>query len=169
MSSSSPINIESNDSLAEGQSADEEHGVTPADVRFAAMNFLARREHTKLELLRKLKRRFPDVVFLEAEVQRLTDENLQSDERFAENFVSYRAGLGFGIQHIRQDMRQRGLSDSEILQAIEVAAIDWLALAEQVYRKKFGNLPAPDIKARAKRVRYMQYRGFSSDDYQHLP
>ena len=169
VSSSTSISMDGNNSPAAGESADEEPGVTPADVRFAAMNFLARREHTKRELKQKLKRRFPDVTFIDAEIQRLTDENLQSDERFAENFVSYRAGLGFGMQHIRQDMRQRGLSDIEILRAVDAAEINWAALAKKVYLKKFGGLPAADIKAKAKRVRYMQYRGFISDDYQHLP
>jgi regulatory protein len=143
--------------------------IDPAEVRFAAMNFLARREHTKHELLTKLKRRFPDDdALLRTQIQRLTDENLQSDERFAENFVLYRSDLGFGLMHIRQDMRQRGLSDLEIATAIEEAKIDWKAIAARVYHKKFGRLPALDIKEKAKRIRFMLYRGFSSENYQNL-
>ena len=143
-------------------------GIESADVRFAAMNLLARREHTKHELLKKLKRRFPDDTLVRTEVQRLTDENLQSDERFAENFVCYRSGLGFGLMHIRQDMRQRGLSDIEISTAIKDAEIDWKAIAARVYYKKFGQLPALDIQEKAKRIRFMLYRGFSSENYQNL-
>ena len=142
--------------------------IKPAEVRFAAMNFLARREHTKHELLKKLKRRFPDDALVRMEIQRLTDENLQSDERFAENFVRYRSDLGFGLMHIRQDMRQRGLSDIEIATAIEDAKIDWRAIAAQVFCKKFGRSPALDIKEKAKRIRFMLYRGFSSENYQEL-
>lgn len=142
--------------------------INPADIRFAAMNYLARREHTRKELLQKLKRRFPDTPLLEQEIQRLTDENLQSDERFAENFVLYRSGLGFGLMRVRQDMRHRGLSDFEISVAVDKAEIDWRALAEQVFFKKFGELPAADIKEKAKRARFMQYRGFASDEYQYL-
>ena len=140
--------------------------IEPAEIRFAAMNFLARREHTQLELLKKLKRRFPDDALVRIEIKRLTDENLQSDERFAENFVRYRSDLGFGLMHIRQDMRQRGLSDLEIATAIEDAEIDWKAIAVRVFYKKFGQLPAPDIKEKAKRVRFMLYRGFTSESYQ---
>ena len=142
--------------------------INSADVRFSAMNFLARREHTQKELIQKLKRRFPDTPLVASEVQRLSDENLQSDERFAEEFVRYRSGLGFGLMHIRQDMRQRGLSDAEILLAIEKAEIDWRAIAERVLLKKFGEIPAADIKEKARRVRFMQYRGFDSGEYQHL-
>jgi len=139
-----------------------------ADIRFAAMNYLARREHTRKELFQKLKRRFPDTTFIETEIQRLTDENLQSDKRFAENFVRYRSGLGFGLMHIQQDMRQRGLTDCEIALAIERAEVDWSALAAEAFQKKFGELPAADIKEKARRARFMQYRGFASDEYRHL-
>jgi regulatory protein len=132
------------------------------------MNFLARREHTRQELHQKLQRRFPDAALVAVEVQRLSDENLQSDERFAENFVRYRASLGFGFMHVRQDIRQRGLSDAQIALAVDCAEIDWVVLAEEVYRKKFGEIPPADIKEKAKRVRYMQYRGFRADEYQHL-
>ncbi len=146
----------------------ESQDVNPADIRFAAMNLLARREHTVKELIQKLSRRFPDTPLLQSEIQRLADENLQSDERFAENYVSYRSGLGFGLMHIRQDMRQRGLTDFEISLALERAEVDWKVIAEKVYHKKFGELPAADIKEKAKRVRFMQYRGFCNDEYQHL-
>ncbi len=142
--------------------------IDPADIRFSAMNLLARREHTRLELQQKLLRRFPDATLVAAEIQRLSDENLQSDERFAENFVRYRASLGFGFMHVRQDMRRRGLSDAEIALAFDCAEIDWVVLAEEVYRKKFGEIPPIDIKEKAKRVRYMQYRGFSAEEYQPL-
>ncbi len=142
--------------------------INPVDIRFSAMNLLARREHTQKELIQKLRRRFPDTVLLEAEIQRLNDENLQSDERFAENYVRYRSELGFGLMRVRQDMRQRGLSDTEISLALETVAVNWAVLAEQVFRKKYGEQASRDIKEKAKRMRFMQYRGFSGDEYQHL-
>ena len=172
MSSSSVHPCDDADSFLAGEAlaeiSPEPLTIDPADIRFAAMNLLARREHTRQELHKKLWRRFPDAALVAVELQRLTDENLQSDERFAENFVRYRASLGFGFMHVRQDMRQRGLSDTEITLAFDCAEIDWVTLAEEVYLKKFGEMPPVDIKAKAKRVRYMQYRGFGSDEYQHL-
>jgi regulatory protein len=142
--------------------------INPADIRFSAMNYLARREHTRQELHQKLMRRFPDSALVAEQIQRLSDQNLQSDARFAENFVLYRAGLGFGYRHVRQDMRQRGLNDAQIALAFDCAEINWVILAEKVYLKKFGESSPEDIKARAKRVRYMQYRGFGAEEYQHL-
>ena len=152
--------------------------INPADVRLAAMNLLARREHSLRELRQKLRRRFSDGPLLEAELQRLADENLQSDQRFAESFARQRAGRGYGPQRVRQEMRDRGLSESDIAGAFERNALDWFALAEEVFRKKF-NTPAaadtqesglqpPELKEKARRARFMQYRGFSTDHFRHL-
>lgn len=75
----------------------EPEKTNPVDIRFAAMNYLAMREHTQKELMRKLRRRFPeDISLIMPEVQHLADENLQSDTRFAENYVQYRADYGYG-------------------------------------------------------------------------
>ncbi|MFK8046951.1 MAG: regulatory protein RecX [Halioglobus sp.] len=140
--------------------------INPADVRLAAMNLLARREHTIRELRQKLKRRFSDVELIDNELIRLTDENLQSDARFAESFVFERSNRGYGLMRVQQEMREKGLSESEISLAVKNAEIDWPAIAQDVYKKKYGDSPASDLNDKAKRVRFMQYRGFDREDYQ---
>jgi len=142
--------------------------VTPADIRLTAMNLLARREHSLKELRQKLRRRFADEQLIDHELARLAQENLQSDTRFAESFARQRAGRGYGPLRVRQEMRERGLSDSAIATAFEVADIDWYTLAAEVYHKKFGLAAARDIKEKARRVRFLQYRGFSAEHFQDL-
>jgi len=142
--------------------------INPADVRLAAMNLLARREHSQRELQQKLRRRFPDELLVEAELQRLVEEGLQSDQRFAESFARQRSGRGYGPMRVRQDMRERGLTDAEIAQAFEAAQIDWYALASEAFYKKFGGRDGCDLKEKARRIRFMQYRGFAADHYQYL-
>jgi len=139
-----------------------------ADIRLAAMNLLARREHSLGELRKKLRRRFTDEQQLETQLQKLVVEKLQSDERFAESFARMRAVRGYGPARVRQDMREKGLSDVDIARAFEVAELDWNALAAQVLHKKFGAGPPADLKEKAKRIRFMQYRGFAADHYQQL-
>jgi regulatory protein len=144
----------------------EEHvalgkGVNPADVRFAAMNYLARREHSLQELRLKLRRRFDDDAIIEGELTRLTEENLQSDERFVQSFVRQRAGRGVGPVRIKREARERGVSSEQLSLAMQEADIDWVARAREVMTKKFGEGPAADIKEKARRVRFMRYRGFS--------
>ena len=65
-------------------------------------------------------------------------------------------------------MRQKGISDAEILAVMEEADCDWYILASEVLERKFGALPPEDMKAKAKRVRFMQYRGFQSEHFSDL-
>ena len=140
----------------------------PTDIRFAAMNLLARREHSLGELRNKLRRRFPDEQQLETQLQKLVAEKLQSDERFAESFARMRAGRGYGPARVRQDMREKGLSDVDIATAFEAAELDWCELASEVLLKKFGPVTPADLKEKARRIRFMEYRGFAADHYRHL-
>lgn len=142
--------------------------VDPAEVRLAAMDLLARREHSMEELRQKLRRRFPDPELLDSVLGRLADDNLQSDGRFAESYARQRAGRGYGPVRIRQEMRERGLSDSAIAAAFADAELDWSCNAGTVFRKKFGEPASVAEKERARRARFMQYRGFAADHYRHL-
>ena len=142
--------------------------IDPAGIRLAAMNLLARREHSRWELLRKLRRRFPDEQLLATELQRLSDENLQSDERYAQGYAWQRGGRGYGPLRVQQEMRERGLSDRAIASAFNHVELDWFALATEAFHKKFGEPGPVDLKEKARRIRFMQYRGFSPEHYQHL-
>jgi regulatory protein len=142
--------------------------INPADVRLAAMNLLARREHSLHELGQKLRRRFPDESVVALELARLQDENLQSDQRYAESYLRQRSARGYGSQRVRREMRDKGLSDEQIADAFAAVEVDWYELAAQVMRKKFGTVPVTELKEKARRLRFMQYRGFHADHYQHL-
>lgn len=141
---------------------------TAAEIRRAAMNLLARREHSLGELRQKLRRQFDDEAMLEAQLQILADEKLQSDDRYAESFARLRALRGYGPARVRQEMRAKSISDAAVARALAVAVPDWSVLAQDVFCKKFGAPGPVDLKERARRARFMQYRGFCSDHYQHL-
>jgi len=142
--------------------------VAPADIRLAAMHLLARREHSVRELRNKLKRRFSDDAVIDAQISRLTEERLQSDARFAESYARQRADRGYGPVRLREELRERGVSEADVDVALEELEMDWGSLAIRVIQKKFGTAAPADIKERARRVRFMQYRGFSADHYRCL-
>ena len=147
---------------------DQLTAINPADIRRSAMDLLARREHSRRELRDKLKRRYDAPDLIDETLDRLADENLQSDQRFTESFLRQRMSRGHGPVRIRQEARQKGISDTEIRAAMEAEQPDWFTLAKETYQRKFGALPAEDIKEKARRSRFMQYRGFGLDHYQHL-
>lgn len=136
--------------------------VKPAELRLAAMDLLARREHSRSELLEKLGRRF-EKALLEPVLDSLADDGLQSDQRFAESFVRHRAQRGYGPLRIRQELRQRGVSDSDNTLAFENNEINWRDIVRDVVSRKYGSEPAADLKEKARRQRFLQYRGFSHD------
>jgi len=143
-------------------------GSTPADIRLAAMNLLARREHSLGELRCKLGARFHDSEAVEDQLLRLASEGLQSDERFAESFVRQRVSRGQGPLRIDRDLRQRFVASATICSALAEAHVDWGDLAAAVLQKRFGPDPAADARELARRARFLQYRGFSGEHYRHL-
>lgn len=152
----------------DGLNLDKLTAINPVDIRLSAMNFLARREHSRRELKQKLVKRFRDDELVEEQLDRLAEEGLQSDVRFAESFLRQRLSRGHGPIRIRQEMRQRGITDDEINAAIEAEEPNWCDLAEGAYQRKFGARPAEDIKEKARRSRFMLYRGFSAEHFRHL-
>ena len=114
--------------------------IKPPDVRRAAMDLLARREHSRYELLVKLTRRFGDYPELfEQEIGKLTDEGLQSDSRLAEAFIRARTNRGQGPLKIKMELRAKQVGDELISIAFEECGIDFAALARLVAFKKFGD------------------------------
>lgn len=130
------------------------------------MDFLARREYGQQELVRKLAGKGFVLAAAEEAVERLTDEGLQSDPRFAENFIQSRVNQGKGPVRIRVELGQRGLGDATIEHALQEAGIDWHALAREIRRKKFGRGRPADFKAKAQQMRFLQYRGFEQSHIQ---
>jgi regulatory protein len=138
----------------------------PVDARKKAMDFLARREYGQTELIKKLADKGYDRSVAEQAVNKLTEDGLQSDQRFAEAFVQSRINQGKGPVRIRLDLGQRGVGDAVIELAIEDASANWFELARDVRLRKFGAGKPSDFKAKAKQMRFLQYRGFEQDHIQ---
>ena len=132
-------------------------------LRERAMNFLARREHSVHELIQKLVKAEFEIDDITNVITRLTEQDLQSDQRFAENYTRYRSNRGFGSQKIRQELKERGVAVDLINDALEQQNIDWFAIAVTVRSKRFGEQNPDDFKERAKQQRFLQYRGFTHE------
>ena len=133
-----------------------------AHIRVAAMNLLARREHSRKELTRKLSRFSEHANELEAVLDQLETDNLLCDERFAGSFVRMHINRGHGPARIRQELRQKGVDGETLDMALEEAAVNWLELAESVRQKKFGEVTPEEPREKARQIRFLQYRGFSA-------
>lgn len=120
------------------------------------------------ELRRKLNRRFLDDSMIDEQLSRLSKEGLQSDARFAESYLYQRTSRGYGPARLKAELRERGVSDEHIRHAMHTLSADWCEIASQVMQKKFGGGSPVDVNEKSKRLRFLQYRGFSHEHYQSL-
>ncbi|HEX8543076.1 MAG TPA: recombination regulator RecX [Pseudomonas sp.] len=136
---------------------------TPVAIRRTAMDLLARREHGRVELTRKLRQRGAPPELIDPALDRLTEEGLLSESRYLESFVSYRARSGYGPLRIREELSQRGLQRGDIEQALRECGFDWQEMLQETWQRKFaGHLPI-DARERAKQGRFLSYRGYPLD------
>ena len=114
---------ESGKGSAHSKAAGTPH-LTTREVRRFAMDLMARREHSRYELAQKLRKRCarravlegaeegPDTDSLIEEVlDKLCSDELLSDRRFVESYITYRQRAGFGPLKVAAELRERGISD----------------------------------------------------------
>jgi regulatory protein len=129
---------------------------------------LARREHSLKELRQKLRARGFDSESINTVLDQLTREGLQSDQRYTESYLRSRISRGYGPVRIVMELRQRGITDDVIDNCIDSIDIDWLEALNTVRQKKFGFRLPGDYQQQAKESRFLQYRGFTSDQIRQL-
>ena len=128
-------------------------------LRVRAMRYLARREHSRAELHAKLQPHVQEGDDLDAVLDELEKHNWLSDARAANLLVDSRRGR-FGTQRIAHELRQKGIAENLIAQAMPQLKETELDAAREVWQRKFGILPQ-DQKEKARQVRFLQSRGFS--------
>ena len=129
------------------------------ELRRKAIGLLARREHSRAELARKLAADGTDEDIANV-LAHLESEGLLSDARAAAAYVRAH-GARFGAARLRQDLRSRGLDPAVV--AAEVGELpSELERARAVWSKKFAAVPE-DAKEWARQARFLQSRGFATD------
>lgn len=126
-----------------------------------AVGYLARREHSRAELAKKLSPHGTQED-IDRVLSSLQDAKLLSDERFAAAFIRSRCER-FGIGRLRQELRQRGVASELVEQELATETLaDEAVRARSVWQRKYGVAPA-DAREWAKQARFLQTRGFSSE------
>lgn len=128
-------------------------------LRQRAIGLLARREHSRAELARKLAAHGTEDEVTTVLAQ-LESEGLLSDLRAAGAYVrAHGARLGAG--RLRQDLRARGLDPALAIAEMEELP-DELERCRAIWLKKFAEPPA-DAREWARQARFLQGRGFSTE------
>ncbi|MCI0509117.1 regulatory protein [Chromohalobacter marismortui] len=141
----------------------DKHETTPRDD---AIRLLARRDYSRAELVSRLAARGHERADIALALDALAEEGLQSDARFAEQFVRSRLFRGQGEMKIRAELSARGVSDEMAREALESESPDWHRLAREALAKRFDS-PGREPRERAKRERFLASRGFGFDQVRH--
>jgi regulatory protein len=136
---------------------------TAVTVEAAAVRLLARREHSRAELVRKLDERGVPPALAEDVLDSLAARRLQSDERYAESLVASRISRGQGPVRIRRELAERGVATAEIDAALEAADEDWFRLARATRQRRFGSDVPSEWNERVRQSRFLEYRGFTGE------
>lgn len=134
-----------------------------AELEQAAIRLLSVREHSRLELQRKLQTRTEQPELLQRVLDGLEENGYQSDQRFAEQYVESRRQKGFGPVRIHRELQERGIDATLIEQWLDPADGEWSTLLHACCQRKFGSAAPRDYRERAKRARFLEYRGFSAE------
>ena len=134
------------------------------DVKKAAYSLLARREHSQKELMQKLLLREFVIDDIKIVLDALAEQDIQSDLRFGESMIRLRIARGYGRNFIAGELKHKGLTSDIIIAVFESQQVDWFLQAELAYEKRFNNTEIIDQKDKAKRVRFLKYRGYSFEE-----
>lgn len=129
--------------------------------RRRAMDLLARREHSRLELERKLASREFEPELIAVVLDELEHDGLLSAERFIRSFINSRYSRGQGPRRISRELAERGIEG--VGSWLNDECYDWDDLARTTRLKRFGSEPPADAKDKAKQIRFLEYRGFEYD------
>lgn len=133
----------------------------PGKLRERALRLLARREHSRSELARKLETAGFDRAEIAVLLGEFETRNWLSDRRFAESWVAdHRARAG--SVKLAYDLRQRGVGDAIIEAVLNENRDSEFERARAVWEKKFGSAPA-DTPEKARQMRFLQSRGFAAE------
>ena len=142
------------------ESADLSGDDPSAPIERLALKLLGAREHSRLELARKLQARGFEPTLVDRVIDRLSLAGALSEARLVERYVAERVSKGFGPLRIRAELREKGLPDVLIEPQLEEMQGAWPEHLAVAHDRRFGAGPPTDRADYARRGRFLEQRGF---------
>lgn len=142
--------------------ADEMDEALQKKLKNYVLWLLGRQEYSRRELTLKLQQKQATPEFIEALLDWCEEHNFINEQRYIEGFVRRHIAKKHGLKRIQSEAMAKRIDRTLLESVIESFEIDWFQLAQDAYLKKYSNSQDDfDHKEKAKRVRYLMYRGFS--------
>ncbi|NTS78100.1 regulatory protein RecX [Catenovulum sp. SM1970] len=126
-------------------------------------DWLSRREHSCLELQKKLAEKGIDKAIHKTLIEHFIAQGYQSDRRYMEMIIRAKANKGYGPNHIKQLLKQQQVDISDFNALVLENEINWFDIGYRTFCKKFGEQVSNDFKTKQKQQAYMIKKGFSFD------
>lgn len=126
-----------------------------------ALKYLSAREHSRVELVRKLAPHAPDPAELDKVLDDLESRGWLSTERFVESVV-HRKAARFGAARIRGELAQHQLPEEAVRTALAGLKDTEEARAQALWQRRYGEVASTPAEL-AKQMRFLAGRGFSGD------
>ncbi len=137
-------------------------------IKITAYRILTGRDYSSAKIEQKLldKGFSPDNIA--AVLEELRQEGSLNDRRFVESYLHARKSQGYGPHRIRQELLKQGISKDLIEEQLDIADNIWFAEVKRVWQKRFKSRLPADLSERAKHCRFLQYRGFTAEQIEHI-
>jgi regulatory protein len=134
---------------------------TPLSLKGRALRLLSAREHSRVELERKLAQYEDEPGALAKALDDLQAKGFINEQRVVESVLNRRS-VKLGTARIRQELQGKGLAPEAVLDAVAQLRATEVERAREVWRRKFGE-PPRDAAERGKQMRFLASRGFGGD------
>ncbi|MBM3375279.1 MAG: recombination regulator RecX [Betaproteobacteria bacterium] len=135
----------------------------PISLRARAIAALARREHSRTELARKLATHADSEAALTELLNELEAKNLLSSHRFVESRVRQRESK-YGTARILAELQHHGVPAELVRQEAQRLRSSEFDRALHAWQRRFGQPPQTE-KEKAQQLRFMLARGFTAETY----
>ena len=135
--------------------------VKGTSLKTRALGYLARREHSRFELERKLAPHAQTSEELSSLLDKFEQRGFLSAARMVEQVTHMRKSK-FGSQRIVHELREKGIAENLIAAALPNIRETEQENAREVWRKKFGAMPA-NAKELGRQMRFLMGRGFTAE------
>jgi len=132
-----------------------------------ALRILTRRDHSRYELVRKLKQRGFSKEDIDDAVSACENLDYINDERTAKIYIRQLKRKGYGKKRIQLELNKKSLKGARIQHILDesVSAIDEQEGAERILKKNMKRFEREKdaLKRRDKIYRFLHARGFSRE------
>lgn len=126
-----------------------------------ALKYLAAREHSRVELTRKLAPHAESPEQVAQVLDELEAKGLLSAQRFADS-VLHRKAARFGAARVQAELTQHQLPDDIARSAVQSLRETEFERAHALWLRRFGQPPS-DVQDKARQMRFLAGRGFSGE------